>query len=332
MSDSDFLNISQMKDGDLVKTRLVVRGKTPPRNYKHKPGRYFFLTVGDSSGQMQLKYWGGLLEEKTMKLFNELKVGNVLELEGEVAIDKFDNTLGLTLTEGTSLLKIMNKLEFNGNDFLPRTICDTKAMVDNLKDLLVDVENQYLRALLESFWMDIQFVEELQRSPASVMHHHNHMGGLLEHTLNVTRTCTNICRQYSDLDRDLLLTGAFVHDLGKMESYVADTTIDMNDQGRFLGHLTLGLRILEKHIQSVPDFPQVLTMKLSHLLMSHHAGRERNETSAPRGLKIPEASALFHANLMDANVAEYLGHVKDQAGLEDDWLYIREIGNEVYRK
>lgn len=323
--------IQDFREGDYIRAMFAVRSKETPREYKNKSGKYFFLGVGDKTGEISLKYWGGPDDKALMSLYNSLQVGDVIEVMGEVAMDKYDNVLTISMDEGVHPLRKCGEGEYKPEDFLLRSERNLEDMMEEMHALVGSVEDENLRALLERFFSDESFVEEFKESPAAMKHHHSYLGGLLEHTLNVVKLCEMISKHYPILNRDLLITGALLHDVGKIGAYKAVTSIDMTDQGKFLGHIALGSAMVEEKLKGMASFPEVLKMKLNHLILSHHGNVESGYQS-PRGLKIPEAAVLYYADLFDANVKEYLQEMEREKNIEDAWVYLRAIGNEVYMK
>ena len=323
--------IQDFREGDYIRGMFAVRSKETPREYKNKPGKYFFLGVGDKTGEISLKYWGGADDKALTQLYNNLQVGDVIEVMGEVAMDKFDNVLTLSLDEGLHPLRKCGEEEYKPEDYLPQSERDLEDMMEEMHAIVGSVQEENLRKLLESFFSDESFTKEFKESPAAMKHHHSYLGGLLEHTLNVVKLCEMLSNNYPVLNRDLLITGAILHDVGKINAYKAVTSIDMTDQGKFLGHITLGSSMVEEKLKVLDSFPEVLKMKLNHLILSHH-GNVESGYQAPKGLKIPEAAALYYADLFDAKVKEFLQEMERQKNLEDAWVYLRGVGNEVYMK
>jgi 3'-5' exoribonuclease len=323
--------IQDFREGDYIRGMFAVRSKETPREYKNKPGKYFFLGVGDKTGEISLKYWGGPDDKGLIHLYNNLQVGDVIEVMGEVAMDKFDNVLTLSLDEGLHPLRKCGEEEYKPEDYLPQSERDLEDMMEEMHTIVGSVQEENLRKLLESFFSDQSFTKEFKESPAAMKHHHSYLGGLLEHTLNVVKLCEMLSNNYPVLNRDLLITGAILHDVGKIGAYKAVTSIDMTDQGKFLGHITLGSAMVEEKLKVIDSFPEVLKMKLNHLILSHH-GNVESGYQAPKGLKIPEAAALYYADLFDAKVKEFLQEMEREKNLEDAWVYLRGVGNEVYMK
>lgn len=323
--------LEDFKEGDFIRGKFAVRTKETPREYKNKPGKYFFLGVGDRTGMISLKYWGGADETVLMGLYNTLDVGDVIEVTGEVAMDKYEHVLTLSLDEGAHVLRKCKEDEYEPKDFLPVSEKDLDGMMEEMHAIIGSISEENLRALLESFFSDDDFSVNFKEAPAAMKHHHSYIGGLLEHTLNVVKLCDMISNNYSNLNRDLLLTGAILHDVGKIKAYSAKTSIDMTDSGKFLGHITLGSAMVADKLKGLDSFPEVLKMKLDHLLISHH-GNTESGYDRPKSLKIPEAVALYYADLYDAKVKEFLQEIEREKNVEDDWVYIRGLGNEVYMK
>jgi 3'-5' exoribonuclease len=205
------------------------------------------------------------------------------------------------------------------------------GMMEEMHVIIGSISEENLRALLERFFSDDDFSASFKEAPAAMKHHHSYLGGLLEHTLNVVKLCDMISNNYSNLNRDLLLTGAILHDIGKIKAYSAKTSINMTDTGKFLGHITLGSTMVADKLKGMDSFPEVLKMKLNHLLISHH-GNTESGFDRPKSLKIPEAAALFYADLYDAKVKEYLQELERERNVEDDWVYIRGLNSEIYTK
>lgn len=331
MNQPEKKQIEEFKEGDSIRGMFAVRSKETPREYKNKPGRYFFLGVGDKTGEISLKYWGGPDEAALVQLYNTLSVGDVVEVTGEVAMDRYDSVLTISMDEGAHAIRKCNEEEFQPEDFLPVSERDIEDMMEELHAIMGSIRDENLREVLESFFSDEVFVSEFKKSPAAMKHHHSYLGGLLEHTLNVVKLCEMQLNHYPVLNRDLLITGAILHDVGKIDAYKAKTSIDMTDSGKFLGHITLGSEIVKEKLKGLSSFPEVLKMKLNHLILSHH-GNTESGYERPKGLKIPEAAALYYADLFDSKVKEFLQEMEREKNLEDDWVYLRGLGNEVYMK
>jgi 3'-5' exoribonuclease len=323
--------IKKVPDGSPVKGRFAVRGKEAVRDYKSKEGKFFFLELTDRTGSIGLKYWGGPDPKAALDLYNSLQPGDVVMLTGTVGMDKFDNVLVITVNEGTQLLKRVETIPPEElAEYLPSTKRDRGAMMEEMLGHIKALKNAHLRALLDSFFSDKAFRDRYAASPSAIVHHHNVIGGNLEHSLNTVRLCLKICEAYAELDRDLLVAGAILHDVGKLDEYSARAAITMTDEGRFLGHVNIGARLVSERAQRIAGFPPELLMKLGHLIQNHHGSFIAENPL--KGMKLAEAAVLHLADQADAMTKEFLQAVEEARKGQDAWAYDRRIGNEIYTK
>jgi 3'-5' exoribonuclease len=165
------------------------------------------------------------------------------------------------------------------------------------------INEPHLRALLDMFFQDGKFTDRFKHTPGSKKHHHNYIGGLLEHTINVTKLCEVISTIYPELDKDLLITSALLHDIGKLKGYSYHPEIDITTAEGLLGHLYLGIEMLNEKIDALPDFPEDLKLKLYHIVLSHHRQTDWGAFMEPC---FSEANALSYADLLDSQVKNFL--------------------------
>jgi len=323
--------MKKLPDGSPVKGRFAVRSKDAVRDYKNKEGKFFFLELSDRTGSIGLKYWGGPDSKTALELYNSLQSGDVVMVTGTIGMDKYDNVQVITVNEGAQLLKRADNVPPDElSEYLPSTRRDRAQMMDELLAGVARMKNAYLKALLDSFFSDKAFRERYSASPSAIVHHHNVIGGNLEHSLNVLGLCQRLCDAYPELDRDLLAAGALLHDVGKLDEYSAKAAITMTDEGRFLGHVTMGERLVTERALQISDFPRELMMKLGHMIQNHHGSF--NPENALKGMKIPEAAALHLADEADALTKEFLQAVEAAREGQGPWVYDRRIGNEIYTK
>ncbi len=321
------IEISNLKEGSRFQGKLAVRSKETPRDYKNKDGKYFFMVLGNISGNIPVKYWGGSDQDQLMNLYTGIGVGDVVDFSGEVELDRFSGELSISVNEGVHILKKIPGSEIDPEDYLPKAEKDVDTMFSQLSDIISSIEDDNLSRLLASFMDDNQFVSGFKKSPSAMMRHHNYIGGLLEHTLAVATICDTLCKIHGTLKRNLLLTGAILHDIGKMDGYVYSTCINQSDLGKFLGHLILGDRMLQEKILKIPEFPTALKDELSHMITTHHAGAE---VGIPSRIKTSEACALHYADTLDAYVKDFLQAVENGRQLGDKWVFDRLLGQEIF--
>ncbi len=184
-------------------------------------------------------------------------------------------------------------------DFLPVCSVSEEILLDKLKKIVSHLKSRPLRQLMKLIMADRLLMDRFKRAPAAKAMHHAYLGGLLEHSVAVAALTVKICDQYPDLDRDLLVVGAILHDIGKVDEFAYDLCIDYSDAGRLLGHMVLGLQILDEKVRSLKDFPSEVAIMLQHLILSHHG-----ETSLG-AVKLPmtrEAFVLHFADDLDAKM------------------------------
>jgi 3'-5' exoribonuclease len=325
------IDVKTLQKGQSVEGQFAIRSKDGAgeglRDYSNKPGRFFVLKVGNSTGDMTLKYWGGRNPDGATGLFTSLEVGDVVTVKGQCTYDSYSKGLVISINEEVNYgspqesLKKAQTEDYSLEDFMPAlTEKKIKDLFSELKGFIEGVENPHLKGLLERFFGDQKFVEVFKKTPAAKKHHHNYIGGLLEHTVNVARLCDTICRSYQ-MDKALLITGALLHDIGKTREYSLTASIDVTDEGRFIGHLPLTAEMVSKKIEELEDFPETLALKVVHMILSHHGEVEKGSPKEPA---FPEAMALFHADYMDAFVKNMLQEL-DEAGEDEQWKYSRSL-------
>ena len=178
--------------------------------------------------------------------------------------------------------------------------------------------NPYLRSLLDSFMSDPEFKKQYKTSPAAMYIHHPVTGGLIEHTAEVVKICKLLTEIHPSLDKDLLLTAAILHDIGKIHEYTINTGIDQTRKGMLIGHTYIGAQMINTRIQELDEFPENLHDKLTHMILSHQGKAEYGAGQTP---KTPEATALHHADNLSAQLTQYIRAKKDArtTGFKSRW-------------
>jgi len=177
-----------------------------------------------------------------------------------------------------------------------------EEMLGIIRETVASVKNPYLRALLDKFFDDEEFVAAFSRAPSARRIHHAYLGGLLEHVTEVIALCRTVLDLYPQIDRDLLLTGALLHDVGKTREFTYEREINYSDEGRLLGHVTMSDRLITERMAEIPDFPPELALRLRHMVLSHHG---RYEWGSPRRPKTLEACALHYIDNLDAQINRF---------------------------
>ncbi len=314
--------IKDLKSGDRVDSVFAVKFKKPVRNYVK--GYMFEVRVADKTGELTAKYWGDNDEKSVQKLYDDFEKSDVIRVTGTANEYMGRLEIGVSKTDRDVLEKTR---EYDITDFVASSERDIDEMMKDLTNIVDSVKNSHLKTLLETLLKDKKFIGRFKSSPASMMYHQNCIGGLLEHTLNVVKICETLCDIYRGLDRDLLVTSAVLHDVGKIFELETTTVIDVSEDGMLRGHTIIGEEFVNERIKKIIDFPETLRLKLLHMILSHH-GEKR--FGAPKEPQLPEGVALHYADWCDAKVDIYL-KIKSEAKTEDKWIWDRKLGH-IYLK
>jgi 3'-5' exoribonuclease len=301
--------VSQFKKGQSVEGFFLAKEKTAS---KTKTGSlYLSLRLTDRTGEIEGRVW-----DKAAEFAPLFEKDDFIKVQGEV--DEF---------QGVPQLRILRLRKAAGGeidpaDFLPKTAQDVDSLLSEIGEILKSVRNPHLRVLLESFLADEEFVKKFKTAPAAKAMHHVYLGGLLEHTLSVLRLIRLVAPQYKDLDPDLLLSGGFLHDVGKVDELAYERSFDYTDRGRLLGHITLTAEMLDRKIQGLPDFPETLALLLKHLVLSHHGEYIFGSPKRPKTL---EALLLHHLDDLDAKMNAFASWIEKEKESPSRWTSYHKL-------
>lgn len=310
--------VKDLKDGDYVSSCFQVEN-VQQFEFKNKPGIYVLFDLSDRTGTLRGVCW-----EKGEEVAKMIDQGAIAFLEGRVV------TYSGRPQINVNKIEIADEKEIDPSDFLPVGQQDVEELYRIILDAIEGIKNPHLKGLLESFFKDPGFEKTFKRCPAAKAIHHNYLGGLAEHTANCVRIAQCICDIYPGLKRDLLIAGTILHDLGKTVEIASDVKIDYTDEGRLLGHIVIGERIIHNRILEMPDFPESLRFELCHLIVSHHG---ETSTGSPKRPKMPESCALHFLENLDAQTKRFLQLVETtQGGSRKGWAgYDRLLERYIYR-
>lgn len=306
-----------------VESFFSVKYKHPPREYKN--GFMFTVGLADRTGEIEVNYWGGRNRESIRGVYDSFKEDDVICVSGIVG--EFREKLKIDVNENFGSIRKCTPWEYNIEDFVPKTAEDVKKMASELNEIKNSIKEKHLLELLELFFEDSEFSEEFIRAPAAMFIHHAYIGGLLEHTLHVARLCETMHKIYPQLNRDLMLCGAILHDIGKIREFRVTTNIKISEEGMLKGHIILGEGMVSEKIKTVKGFPDNLGIKLCHIILSHHGS---GEYGSPKEPQFPEAVAVYYADEYDSKVDQYV-KAKEGADTEDFRIYSKRLG-ELYVK
>ena len=280
---------------------------------------YASLKLQDKTGVVDAKIWN--LGSAGIREFDEK---DYVYIKAEVTV--FNGAQQLNVAE----VRVAEEGTYDEADYLPCSAYDIEEMYTEFMGLLKKVKNPYLQALIKAYYVDNEeYIKEFKKHSAAKRVHHGFVGGLLEHTLSVTRMCDTIGDRYTFLNKDLLVTAAAFHDMGKVYELSAFPDNDYTDAGQLLGHIVMGSELISNTIREIPDFPKVLERQLKHCILAHHG---EFEYGSPKKPALAEALALHYADDMDAKLQtfkEALGTPQGQAG---EWLGFNKMLDSNIRK
>src|SRR6201993_3869435 len=276
---------------------------------KRDGARYFALTLTDRTGQIEARMW------ETADAA-EFAAGDVVKVRGQVC--RYKEVLQLNVEK----IRRANPGEFDLGDYVPRTDRNIDELWTELNGYVDSFTDPYLKALLRAFLDDPEIGPALREAPAAKSMHHAWIGGLLEHIVSLLGIADLAAKHYG-VHRDLLLTGVVLHDIGKLQELRWGTSFDYTVEGQLLGHITIGISLIERKIASLPGFPPTLRILVQHLVLSHHG---KYEFESPKLPMIPEAVLLHYLDDIDAKMQtlrnEFARHATAgrAAGEVTDWV------------
>jgi len=285
MTKDTHLWIKDITSEDKIRSSYLVRRKT--LGTTQKGASFLSLVLADRTGEVDGKIWN---DAETLS--SQFQEGDVCEVKGNAG--SYRGRIQIRV----SSIKALREAADPGI-FLESAPADTSEMMKSLREILRGVKNGHLKRLIERFLGDQRFVSQFQRAPAAKGFHHSYLGGLLEHTLSVCQMSKKVAEHYTQLDGDLLLTAAFLHDVGKIRELRGHPHMDYTDEGRLVGHLVLGTGMLDTKLGEIKGFPPELAIRLRHLILSHHG---QYEFGSPKVPKFLEAIALNLVDDLDAKI------------------------------
>jgi len=255
---------------------------------KKAGGNYITVVLSDKTGSVK-----GVIWDNIEKFREEPAPGDFVRVTGSVS--EFRGSLQIVVKS----IKRRSATDVNPTDFMPATRRDPEAMFAKLKQTSLTMTNESLKSLIQAFWRDEVFVKKFKKAPAAKNMHHAYLGGLLEHTLSLAILADRVAEHYSGIDRDLLLTGAILHDIGKIKEFVYDRRIDYSDEGRLVSHIVIGVEMVQEKIGTLEQFPANTAMRIKHMLVSHHGSREYGSPEPPKTL---EAVMLNYLDEIDSKI------------------------------
>jgi 3'-5' exoribonuclease len=278
--------VNSLKPGEIVDDVFVLSEKSLSQKKDGK--NYLNLTFMDRTGTLK-----GVLWENVEDTVDRISAGDYVQVKGSVS--EYRGTLQLVVR--TVIRSAAENVEHA--DFLPVTSRNIDAMFEKLLQITDTLKTPCFHDLFKQFWADAEMVRLFKTAPAAKKMHHAYIGGLLEHTLSMAILVDRLAGHYTGVDRDLLLTGAILHDIGKIREFEFSSYIDYTSEGRLLSHIVIGLQIIDEKMKLIKDFPEEQAVLLKHLVVSHHGVKEFGSPELPKTI---EAVLLNHIDEIDSKV------------------------------
>jgi 3'-5' exoribonuclease len=313
--------VNQLVHGDSVDEAFLVADKQLRAN--RQGGLYLNLELRDKTGTVGARLWNA--SESLARLFEP---GDFLHVRGKTQV--FQGALQIILNH----LEVVDPSQVEPEDFLPQSTENIAKLMARLREILFGMNNPHLRAVVECFLIDDDFVRKFTTAPAGIKNHHAYQGGLVEHVVNLLNVASRITEFYPELDRDLLLTGIFLHDVGKVEELSYDRAFAYSDEGQLVGHLVIGVEMLAKKVAQTTEltgepFPAELALRLKHMIVSHHGSYEFGSPKLPMTL---EAVALHYLDNLDAKLHTFSREIRDDPSRDSSWTpFQQSLGRRLFK-
>jgi 3'-5' exoribonuclease len=302
MKDFFIAECAQQENKIITSSFVVVSKQIKP---KKTGDPYLALTLGDRTGQLEAKMWDNV--EDALDAFEQ---DDFLKIKG--LINKYKNRFQLTIHK----LRRLGDSEIDFADYLPKTTKNIDELWQTLVSFVDSFRDPYLKPLIQSFMADPEIAPAYRCAPAAKTLHHAYIGGLLDHVVSLFRSCDLVSRNYPQINRDLLLSGAFLHDIGKIHELTYNRSFSYTTRGQLLGHMMIELEMLQAKIALIPGFPAELKTLLEHLIISHHG---EYEFGSPKLPMFPEALMLHYLDDLDSKMESMRAHFEREADMDNVW-------------
>lgn len=312
---SELISLSK---GDSIDHFLLVK-KSEVR--LTKAGKEFLsLELGDKGTSAAANIWDDNSSFKSFR--NSISVGDIVKVKGTL-----DEYQGNTQIKIDSIRVSKPSDNISPADFLPHSKRELKVMLEEFNQRINKIDNSDLKSLITSIFNN-ERLEKYASAPAGKMWHHAYVSGLIEHTLEIIRICDLMCDIHPEINRDLLICGAMLHDFGKIEELTFDSAFDYTDKGKLVGHIVIAVLIVNDEINKLSDFPDALKNNILHLLLSHQGKLEYASPVVPKTL---EAITLYQADELSAKVNAYKNSLISESKQNSKWTkFIGLAGTDLY--
>lgn len=313
--------IQQLSDREQVDEVFLVADKQLRTN--RQGGLYLQMRLSDRTGSLTAMMWNA-----NEKLYHAFENGDYLRVQGTAQV--YNGALQMIVTR----IDRTPASEVDEADFVTLDTAKVDQLATRVSELLRGMRNYPLRNLADCFLMDETFMARFTAAPAGIKNHHAYRGGLLDHVVSLMEVTAAVAPHYPEIDPDLLLMGAFLHDIGKIKELTYERDLAYSDEGQLIGHLVIGVSLLEDKIReaeklSGEPFPEELRLRLQHMILSHHGEYEFGSPKLPMTL---EAIALHFLDNLDSKMHSISGMMREDANDDSPWTpYQASLGRKLYK-
>ena len=308
--------VNMLQEGDRINDYFVAARKD--LRSKQDGGKFLGMVLKDKTGEIGGVMWNNAAD--TAKLF---EVGDVVSARGVVG--SYQGRLQVRLEQVVPL----RESDYSMSDLINKPE-NLKEIAAEFETMLNALENPHCKALFDAFWQDAEFRTAFSQAMAGKKWHHEYLGGLLHHCYEMLRIAATMCELYPELNRDLLMTAVFLHDVGKVFEMSHGLAAEYTTEGKLLGHLQIGCDMVQQRIDQIPDFPDKLRLELLHCILSHHGELVNGSPVTPRTI---EAIVLHHIDNLDAQTAAFSRIIRETREKGQEWSdYLPLIDRVIWAK
>jgi 3'-5' exoribonuclease len=278
-----------LQKGDLINHYLLLKKCEIKLTKSNK--QYLYLELADRTLSLSANVW-----ENFSKIYSELKIGDIVKVTGSM-----DDYLGIPQIKIISIKRADPVDNISPTDFLARSKRNVEEMKNELKIRIQKINNSKLKVLMDQFFNE-KGLMKFTSAPAGKYWHHSYLSGLLEHSLELIKICDLMCDIHPEINRDLVICGALMHDYGKTEELSFNSSFDYTTKGKLIGHIVISAMLINEGCKKIPDFPDELRDCLLHIILSHQGKLEFASPVLPKTL---EAITLYQADELSAKVNAY---------------------------
>lgn len=308
--------VNRMQEGDRVNDYFVAARKD--LRSKQDGGKFLGMVLKDRTGEIGGVMWNNATD--TAKLF---EVGDVVNVRGLVA--SYQGRLQVRIEQVVP----MRESDYSMSDLVNKPE-NLKEIASEFETMLSGLQNPYCKQLCDAFWQDDEFRLAFTQAMAGKKWHHEYTGGLLQHCHEMMRIAATMCELYPELDRDVLMSAVFLHDIGKLHEMSHGLAVEYTTEGKLLGHLHIGCDMVQQKMDDIPDFPDKLRLELLHCILSHHGELVNGSPVTPRTI---EAIVLHHIDNLDAQTAAFSRIIRETREKGQEWSeYLPLIDRVIWTK